>query len=119
MAVIAPFQLNHCITPSNDEEAPLHADGATWPTTPPSSETLTSSALASHVPDGGLHPVAHEPGKALFGFITDKLREILSKESPPASPPAEGGGGTPGASADIGGLGKIGMEADRWRNFHF
>jgi hypothetical protein len=91
MTPIAPIQSDRSITLSAAGEALSAANAATEPATPSSRpETTTPSSLVSFVPDGGLHPVARKPATALFGFITAKLREVMSKESPTGQTEGQG-----------------------------
>ncbi|HUL63177.1 MAG TPA: hypothetical protein VLW55_01060 [Burkholderiaceae bacterium] len=74
-------------SPAAVSSATIGADEATHvaPTqpdpsiSPPVELRAASSSLASLVPPGGLHPVAHEPGTALFGVITQALHDAMNK----------------------------------------
>src|SRR5215471_18906456 len=86
MSSIAALASNHSVTlPVDAEEATPTAQTAFEPVAPSSMPETSMSSLASAAPLGGLHPIAHEPGTAIFGFITKAWQEVQSKEDPSSS----------------------------------
>jgi len=115
MPSIAAITSNHSVTlPVDVEAATPSAHAAVEPTAPSSaSETSISSLPVSDSLLGGLHPIAHEPGTALFGLIAKAVHDAQSKD-----PPSSDGGGWgcsgPLGATDRSGLTEIKCRADQY-----
>jgi hypothetical protein len=93
MSSIAAITSNHLVALPADVEATLDAHSAVAAgASSTMSEPGLSNSSADAPPLGGLHHAVHEPGSALFKFITDAWHEVLKTSAPPSLPPTPGSG---------------------------
>lgn len=108
MTAVTPIQPTRPISSSGEADA----DAAAVATAQPMVSAIvpdgtTPSSLTHLVPTGGLHPVAHEPGTALFSFFTEKLRAAMNKGSSGDPFKSMGEGALPAAKAAGKALGQV------------
>lgn len=110
MTPIASIRPTPSMTASVEVDACAAAVATSGPAGSPNApEETAPSSLTRLAPEGGLHPVAHEPGTALFGAITEKLRAAMNKGAASDDPfKSMGEGVAPAAKAAGKALGQIG-----------
>lgn len=84
---VATYGLHAAASAQNSSALPAAVEANASAGSPePAAASGTSAAPVSGsstdaAPLGGLHPVVHEPGSELFGFIANAWHEVLSKDS--------------------------------------